>query len=156
MAKRKLKTSNKFKFSVVFVLIAMLIVGLCSTVFMLDKHIETKEVSSTVFKYGRLDTDGDYVESKAALYTSDYLTVNGLKIEIDEDAEITYSIYFYDEDYNLVQSKSDLSVDYVYETIVENPSYCKIVITPTNDKKISWYEKSGYAKQLSITVEKER
>ena len=34
--------------------------------------------------------------------------------------------------------------------------YCRVVITPNDDDKISWYEISGYAKQLNIEVNKDQ
>ena len=152
MAKRN---SNKVKFTVVFVLIAMLMVGLCATIVTLDKQIETETVSVWAFSNGALDAEGEYDESDASIYTKDLLTVNGLEIEVEEDAEVTYEVFFYNEDKEFISSSGELSDNYVYANDVEGAEYCRVVITPTDDEEIGLFEKNGYARQLTIKVDRE-
>lgn len=147
------RNTNKVKFTVVFVLIALLLVGMCATVVTLDKQIETETVNVWAFKNGELNEAGKYVESDSALYLEEMLSVDGLEIEIVEDADITYKIYFYDADKKYLSASAELSENYTYST-VENAEYFRVVITPVGDEEISLFEKNGYAKQLTITVDR--
>ena len=151
MAKRN---STKVKFLVVYVLIALLLVGMCSTVITLDKQIETETVSVWAFKIGALDAAGKYDESDGSIYMKNVESVDGLEIEVMEDAEVTYQIFFYDEDKALLSVSEELSADYVYANDVDGAEYFRVVITPTDDEEIGLFEKYGYAKQLTITIDR--
>ena len=151
MAKRN---STKVKFIVVYVLIALLLVGLCATVITLDKQITTETVSVWAFKNGALDAEGEYDESDGSIYMKNVESVDGLEIEVMEDAEVTYQIFFYDEDKEFLSASEELSADYVYANDVEGAEYFRVVITPTDDEEIGLFEKNGYAKQLTITIDR--
>ena len=151
MAKRN---STKVKFLVVYVLIALLLVGMCATVITLDKQIETKTVSVWAFTNGALDAEGEYDESDGSIYMKNVESVDGLEIEVMEDAEVTYQIFFYDEDKEFLSASGELSADYVYGNDVEGAEYFRVVITPTDDEEIGLFEKNGYAKQLTITIDR--
>ena len=151
MAKRN---STKVKFIVVYVLIALLLVGLCATVITLDKQITTETVSAWAFSNGALDAEGEYEESDGSIYMKNVASVDGLEIELMEDAEVTYQIFFYDEDKDYLSASAELTGDYVYENDVEGAEYFRVVITPTDDEEIGLFEKNGYAKQLTITIDR--
>lgn len=142
---------NRKLLIVVFVLIAVLSVGLICTVCSLNRNIKTRDIAWTEYSVGAFDESGKIVEDdKSSLITKDFITVEGMKIELEEDAEITYKVFFYNEDQEFISSQEG-------ETeIVEGAKYMRIQITPTADEdgEISLLEKSGYAKQLSVTVNK--
>ena len=54
-------------------------------------------------------------------------------------------------------TNSELRDDvFTSDEIPTDAQYCRIVITPNDDEKISWYEKNGYANQLNIEIYKEQ
>ena len=147
---------NKARFIVVFSLIALLLIGMAATMITLDKQIGTETLNAGAYKVGTLNASGKYEEVEGSIYTSDYYNVEGLEITIVDDATVKYSVYFYDEDYNLVSSSPSQSGDYTYTAPTSNvPSYFRLVITPTNDDSINMLEKVTYANQLTVKFDKE-
>lgn len=114
----------------------------------------TKEINPT-YAIGGLNEDGTYLETKESIYTKDAFECKGLNVKLAFDNNISYRIFFYDFDDNFVSSTGKLTTNYS-EDIDLFVKSARIVITPNEDSKISWYEKSGYAKQLTISVDKEQ
>ena len=145
--------TNKQKFTVVFVLLALLTAAVIGMVIALNNSITTTTLKTGDYKNGGLDDEGKYVETDESIVTKDYVSVDGLEIDVADELEITYSIYFYNEDKELVSVSENLAEDYAYVE-AENVEYFKIVITPTDDEEVSLFEKGGYAKQLTVTVDR--
>ena len=145
--------SNKRKITALFVLVALIVTALIGVIITLDRTITTETLASIDYKIGALDEDGKFDDSKASIVTKDFNTVDGLTVEFNEDAEVTVKIFFYDEDEKFVSATEELSSDYTFvET--DGVKYFKVVITPTDDNDITLFEKSGYAKQVTITINK--
>ena len=114
----------------------------------------TKEINPT-YAIGGLNEDGTYLETKESIYTKDAFGCQGLNVKLAFDNNISYRIFFYDYDDNFVSATNKLTANYDEDVSIFVKS-ARIVITPNEDSKISWYEKSGYAKQLTISVDKEQ
>lgn len=114
----------------------------------------TKEISPS-WAIGGLTETGAYLKTKESIYTKDAFECKGLNVKIDFDNNVSYRIFFYDYDDNFVSSTSKLTANYNEDIDVLVKS-ARIVITPNDDSKISWYEKNSYAKQLTISVDKEQ
>lgn len=78
----------------------------------------------------------------------------GLKITPNFDSVVNYEVYFYDVNLDFMSCSGKLSTE--FDSRPEFAKYCRIVITPKEDQKISWYEVSRYAKQINIIVDKEQ
>ena len=153
------KKRKKFKigkFGVIYALIAILSVSVMFVSIKVLSNEKTKTLGSNVFTYsiGLLDESGEYEKGTSSIYTKDYYSVDGLTIELKEDADVTYKLFFFDEDKEYVSSTSDLSATFDNTKIPEKAEYFKIVITPTNDAEVSLFEVNNYAKQLTVTIDK--
>jgi len=145
--------SNKRKITVLFVLVALIVTALIGVIIALDRSITTETLSGIDYQIGILNEDGKYEKSDKAIVSKSFNTVDGLTVEFEEKAEVTVKIFFYDEDEKFVSATEELSSDYTFvET--DGVKYFKVVITPTDDNDITLFEKSGYVKQVTITINK--
>ena len=115
------------------------------------------------FEIGGLSVeDGSYLVSEGSIYTKEMFDCKGLIVTPDFDAEVTYTICFYDENGNFVESTETLTGIYDDE-LPEGATQCRIMITPVwdedvkeDDQIIKWYQKSLYGNQLTIEVLEEQ
>ncbi len=114
---------------------------------------ETQKEISPTWAIGGLTEQGAYLETKESIYTKDAFECYGLNIKMDFDNNISYRIFFYDYNDEFVGLTEKLTTNYSEDIDILVKS-ARIVITPNEDSKISWYEKIGYAKQLTISVDK--
>lgn len=115
---------------------------------------ERRTISASAFSVGGLNNDGTYKETDESIYTRDAFECKGLKITPDFESVVDYQVFFYDYDGDFM-SANELTDGKTTET-PEFARYCRIVITPEEDDKVSWYEVNNYAKQLTIEVYKEQ
>lgn len=115
----------------------------------------TKEINPT-YAIGGLTEQGAYLETEESIYTEDAFECQGLDIELDFKSNVSYRVFFYDGENDFVSATSKLTKNYDETTTPERVKTARIVITPNDDTEIKWYEKSGYANQLTITVNKEQ
>lgn len=157
---KKRMSKNNVKFVVLFSLVAILIVGMIFALVKIDKNEKTKTLGSGTFTYaiGLLDDEGGYEQGTSSIYLKDFYSVDGLTIEVKEDATVTYSIFFYNEDKENVGKELDLEGNFDITSdsvsVLETAKYFKIMITPTNDAEVSWNEINTYASQLTVTINK--
>ena len=107
------------------------------------------------FDVGGLSDNGEFVETTKSLYTKDAFECQGLKVTLEFDNEINYQIYFYDAEEKFIES-TELSSEVYEEALPENTKYARILIVPTKDEKVSWYEVYKYSSQLKVEVYKEQ
>lgn len=150
ISRRKLDLIFKI---IVCVLLVALIGGVTYAIVRVVHKDETKEISSLAYKIGALDDNGAFMKNTASIVSKDFISSNGLTIKLQENAEVSYKVFFYDADKAFVSASELQSADYA-GTIPENAKYAKIVITPLHDAEVSIFEMSGYAKQLTVTVNK--
>ncbi len=154
MAKRK----TNFKRIITGVLVALLLVTVVGGIGVFAGKDSTS-ISASEFSLGALDENGVYVKSEQTLYTKDSFGCIGLRVEPDFEAQLTYDIYYYDYNEQLVEIKSGLTG--VYDEDFPLAKLARIVIHPTipddvdeDEFKISFLDKREYARQLKITVDK--
>ena len=119
---------------------------------LLNKEDETTKIINPTYAIGGLTEQGEYLETKESIYTKDAFECQGLDIDIDFKHNVTYRIFFYDEDNEFLSSTEKLDKNYDESTTPEQSVYARIVITPNEDDEIKWYEVNGYADQLQIEV----
>lgn len=138
--------------------IGLSIITIGGSIFGVTKLVQyIKDDTVTVnpsWSIGSLDAQGEYVKDEGSIY-SDSFGCDGLKIKLDFDHEIEYQVYYYDEVGNFLQASEVMNEGFNGDVLGSN---ARIVITPTEDEdgKISWYEKQGYANQMTITVSKKQ
>lgn len=107
------------------------------------------------FAVGGLDTKGQVLYTNNSIYTKRAIPLDGLVIEPDFGAKISYSLYFYNEDGTFKNSMEDLTGKFVADLDDTTAAYhgataCRIEITPKDDKEVSALEIAEYASKLSI------
>lgn len=147
------RSNNKTKQIIIGVIIAVLLIGMAGTIWIMNSKIKTRDISSYSYEVGILDNQGRAVEDNSALRSKDFITADGLTVTVSENASVTYQLYFYDEDKQFVEASETLTTDYT-EAVAEGVAYVKIVITPTADKDgiVSNSEVVPYADQIKVTV----
>jgi len=115
----------------------------------------TKTINPT-YAVGGLTEDGRYLETEGSIYTKNAFECQGLDVTLDFDNNVSYRIFFYDEDTDFISATEKQTGNYDETTTPVFARYARIVITPNDDDKISIFEKNGYAKQLTIEVNKEQ
>ena len=104
------------------------------------------------YDIGGLDANGEFEETDASIYTKNAFEAQGLKVEVDFDSTVDYELFFYDKYGDFISSTGALEKNFDDE-IPLVASHARIEITPKADEDgIKWYEKSGYASQLTIKV----
>lgn len=140
--------------------IVLVVVAFVAVFVKLDKLETTETIGVGIFENGDIYMDGDKAgmekKSDTALRTEDYITADGLTVELDEEAEIVYSIVFYDKDKTFISAVTDQAVDFD-GTIPENAEFAKVVIHHATDAEYEFnlFNRRGFAKQLTITVNKD-
>ncbi len=153
---RKHKTADAVKWVVVFLLVIGLIGAVVTLFVMLDRQTTVTQIGAEAYTIAALDDSGEQTDGDTSIVTRNAVTTDGLKVEIADDATVTYALYFYDADGEFVSKTADLSADFDGSAIPENAETAKIVITPTADEdgKVDLTEVLGYAEQVTITVNK--
>ena len=129
------------------------IVGLSS---LFRKSEETTKVVNPTYAVGGLNEKGRYFETSESIYTKDAFECQGLDIELDFKSNISYRVFFYGANDDFIQASSKQDGNFDETNIPQIAKTARIVITPNDDSKISWYEITGYANQLEIKVNKEQ
>ncbi len=161
MELKKHAKTDKIKWIITTGLIAILSVGLIAVGVKVSNNEKTKTIDSSAWTYeiGAIDSNGDYLRDTSSTVMKDFITTDGLKIAIKDDATITYSVHFYNEDQEYIGSSDVLTEDLEFSALptdseFANAKYVKVEVTPTNDAEVSFFEINGYVGQLSITVNK--
>ncbi len=112
---------NKDKIVKIITLVAIIVfaVAVISALIALNvkinNSITTVKVSSNAYAVGIIDdTTGKNPteQENVAIYTKNYLPVNGLKCQISAGASIRYQVNFYDADYTFLGMKA-YTTDYI-------------------------------------------
>ena len=150
---RKHKAADTVKWVIIF-LIAIGLIGAVVTLFvMLDRNTTVTEIGAEQYIIGGLDDEGAATEGDTSIVTRGTFTTDGLKVELADEASVTYQLFFYDGEGNFISATGDLSVDFDGE-IPENAASAKCEITPTADEdgKVDLIEVLGYAGQVTISI----
>lgn len=147
------KISDTIKWVIIFLLMTGVIGAVITLFVMLDRQTTVTEIGPEAYTVATLDENGEEVEGDTAIVTRDMFTTDGLKVELSDEASVTYRLFFYDGEGNFISATGDLSADFDGE-IPENAAYAKCEVTPTADEdgKVDLTEVLGYAGQVTITV----
>ena len=149
------KISDTIKWVIIFLLMTGVIGAVITLFVMLDRQTTVTEIGPEAYTIATLDENGEEVEGDTAIVTRDMFTTDGLKVELSDEASVTYRLFFYDGEGNFISATGDLSADFDGE-IPENAAYAKCEVTPMADEdgKVDLTEVLGYAGQVTITVNK--
>lgn len=161
--KIKLKTKKNLRKVLSMILCGVLIMGAVFGAVAIGKKVSDKTKAITPkFFVGSLGEKGQYVVSKASIYTKDYFECKGLVVNLDFDSSISYRIFYYDADNNFISSTSthfksieaDVPVDAVYARMMITPIWDATI--PLEKQVCHWYDTYKYSRQMEIRVLKEQ
>ena len=153
----------------VFVTVVIVLLALAALVGLNNVLAADTKTINPAFTNGSINEIGDYVKSDSSIYTKGFIECKGLETELDFDSNVTYQVFFYDEDKKFVSATEELGVQDRYD-IPETAEYARIVITPDwelinadleldedeePENVINWYDVTKYSSQLKITVARE-
>lgn len=150
------KKSDTVKWVIIFLLVIGIIGALVALFVQLDRQTTVTELGPEAYMIGALDEEGKAVDGDASIVTRKVFTTDGLKVELADDAKVTYELFFYDEEDAYISSTGALSTDFLGLTVPLNAETAKIVITPVEDEdgKVSLTEVIGYADQVTVTIDR--
>ena len=149
------KTKNIF----IFTAIALIFVMLAGVFAKLNNMETEKKIGSTAYSVGAVSVDtGKYVDSNMSIYMKDMQELDGAEIKIEDEAQISYNIYFYNSEKAFISATQNLTSDFDNATAPEGAVYFRVQITPNavdgEAVELSIFNVSKYAKQLDIVVAK--
>ena len=122
---------------------------------------DTKSVSAMEFSLGKLDAEGKHMDSDQAIYTKDAFPCQGLRIVPDFEAAGEFDVYYYDDNDKFLGVSASLTD--VFEEDYPVATRCRVVYHPAkpddvkaSEWKIGRLEVMKYAKQLTITIDREQ
>ncbi len=151
---------NWWIYLIVGVLVCAMLGGIIyAIVVAVDGKVKTEKISASEFSLGGLDENGKYVETKESIYTKDAFGCYGLTVTPEFESQVKYQIYFYDSTGEFLSKTNVLEKAYTDEVPLL-ASHARIVITPNEEDgetvTMNVFNKSKYAKQLTIKVNKEQ
>lgn len=160
MKKMKYKTKKTFKSVLSVVLLALVAFGSAVGISSLVKYraSDTKEVNPS-FSVGALDSSGEYVKSDESIYTKKSFACRGLSIELDEEFEGSYQVYFYDEDDEFVKASGEYTKSHDFaKELPGEATHARLLVTPELEKgeELNWYKAVKYARKLTVSVLKDQ
>lgn len=123
-------------------------------------QITTATLSTSAYTVGTLsDMDGKVDKAeKCGLFTEKYYDLENAEIKIEEKATVSVYANLYDKDKAFLKVVKISTDGKVSESAQDSSTaqYVRFEIIPEDDSdgKISLFEKGGYAKQVTITVNK--
>lgn len=150
---KKHAAADTIKWVIIFLLMIGVIGAVVTLFVMLNRQTTVTQIGPEAYTIATLDENGEQAEGDTAIVTRDTFTTDGLKVELADEASVTYQLFFYDGEGNFISATGDLSADFD-GAIPENAAYAKCEITPTADEdgKVDLMEVLGYAGQVTVTV----
>ena len=148
--------SDLVSFEKILAQITLIAIIATASVFMgikLNKSIKTKDIGWTEYTVAGINAEtGKIEESLISVSTEDYFNVDGLECKLQDEADVTYRLFFYDADKTFISATEELS-DSEF-TVPESAEFVRIQITSLLDDNVETLEVRGLAKQLTVTVNK--
>lgn len=155
----KLKTKKTIVKIVSILACCLLIFGVIYGAVAISKTLkdETKKIRPS-FTVGGLDTNGEYVKTKASIYTEKAFACKGLEIKLDFDSNVKYQVFYYNEK-DVFVSQTSVYVATEDLLVPDEATHARLVVTPiweddvkSEDRVCHWYNTGKYSKQLEIRV----
>ena len=161
MAKRSRGYTSKRDKTEKAVIIILALVMLVVAIVMISKANnmeQQKTVGAFAFEIGGLDAQGNEIKDTSCIRLKKAINVDGLEIVLDEEADVKYVVYFFelneDGEEVFLSATDVLDADLDASLIPEGAELCRIVVEPTMDAEVGFFEIEGYAGQLSISYNK--
>ena len=150
------KRSDTVKWIIVFLLVFALVGAVAALFVQIDRQTTVTELGPEAYMIGALDAEGKATDSDATIVTRKAFSTDGLKVELADEAEVTYELFYYDDEDEFISSTGALGTDFYGLGVPLTAKAFQIVITPTEDEdgKVSLTEVIGYADQVTVTIDR--
>ncbi len=154
---------NKVLMVILYVALTLVIASVCFAFVKIGKIEKTKDIKSSSYTIGALNAeDGKEVKDEHALRTGYFDADKFNKITIKDKADVTYQIFYFDENKAFIGKTEALSADtteiaktQTVQSASKNVKYYRVVISLKDaSKKVNWFNKASYVKQVTLTVNK--
>ena len=123
--------NNKFNTIVTITAIVLMLIMVVSVFVTIGRLETTKTLKNNGWEIATIDMNGKELESKQHLVTKEYLKIEDFDITLDEDATITYSLFFYTEEKSFMGNQSDLTAQELDKNLLmDGAKYVRVEITP--------------------------
>ena len=155
--------SNKAKWIVTTLALIILAVTMLAIIVKVDGLTKTKELGSSAYTIGALDeSDGAEVKNEYAIRTGFQESNKFNKIELTEKAFVTYQVFYYNADKEYIGKSTVLSAGLTempktqtLSGVSHNVKYYRVMVkVPESKDKVTLLNKSDYAKQITVTINK--
>ena len=149
--------SNKKKFGIITGALVLVFVLIASAFVKIGNMETSKKLTIGDYQVATINATGKVSESKQNIVTKDLLQLEDIEIKLDEDATISYKVYYYDEDEKFISASDVKTSDYEIEN-VSNAKYVRVLITPAQvdgePAEVSALNMHNYTSQITIKVAK--
>ena len=156
-------TKTKRRKLIIIISVSLFVcVGIIAGIIALVKKQDVKEVGTSAFTIGHINSvSGMYEQSSASIYTSELIACRGLSITPDFESNVKYQVYFYDMDKLYLGCSEVLTTKYTLPKDDVETFYCRIVVYPEKDvygydPYVYFFDIPFLANNLTITVDKEQ
>lgn len=133
------------------------IVALSRNTDKIDEALTYKSIGWTSYKIGGLaPSNGEYMSTDASVFTKKAFECQGLNVTPVFDNDVSYEIYFYNQNNEFVHRTGRLTGAFVQDSVPFFAKYARIVVTPNEDNKVTIFELAKYAKQIEVKVYREQ
>lgn len=149
---KKVKVGDKAKNVIIGVLAGVLTL-MTTGIIVNAANEDEKTLTGWDYQIAEIEEDGDLNKSGKESLVSEFVKADDIEVEVDDKADVTYKIHWYDENEEWLSATEALSTDF-NGTAPEGADYARVEITPVDDDEISIFEKDGYVEQVTVTVKK--
>lgn len=144
-------------------IITALLIAIVVAFVKIGKIEKTKDLILTDYSIGTLSAeDGTEVKSDHAI-RSKYLKADKFnKISLDEKADVTYQIFYYNADKEFIGKSTELSAEtteleatFTVDAATEKVKYFRVlIIVPEAKDEVTILNMNDYVKQITVTLNK--
>lgn len=162
MYRNRFKMRANSRNTIMITAIVLSIVALFSGVLGIFTPRSAKEgdtIGILSWELGTVSDVGKLKDSDESIRMKDMYAVKDMEITLDDKADITYDIVFYDEDKDYLSTLGGKNVDFDYEDAasVSGAKYFRVVIYPEvededDEIKLNIFNMYKYVKQIKVAV----
>ena len=153
------KKNNKILWFLTIIAIVLSAIA-CTSIFTIpffNNDDEKIELDRFDYTFGTIDNDsGKLLDSKKSIRTRDLHSIEGIDIDLKDDATVSYKVAYYDADKKFVSVSEETNGDYDVETAPEEAVYVRIFVTPYQidgeDVILNVFNIGKYVDQIEVTV----
>lgn len=149
---------NKTKINLIIGAVVLVAIMVVVAFFKIDGLVANKKLANSDYGVGAISAEGKVIESKLSFYTKDLLAVEGSEVTLEDDATISYRVFFYDEDEKFISATEELTENLSEEDIAEGAKFFRVMITPADidgeDVVCSKTNRAKYVEQIIISIAK--